>query len=191
MKSIKSLFLLSALSVVVLVSCSKSSDGDGTSDKCALKNLKLTASIGNAASCSSNGSVVLHASGSTGFTYQLGSSAFQADSTFSQLAAGTYTCTIKDAEGCSKSETFIVGENPFKGPLFTAVSSLIDTKCNQACHTSGSGGAPKGIFASDCGVVSRKSLIVEKSVNSSMGSLTNSEKTKINNWIAAGGTINN
>ncbi len=191
MKSIKSLFLLSAISVAVLISCSKSSDGDGSSDKCALKNLKLTASIGNAASCSSNGSAVLHASGSSGFTYQLGSGTFQTDSVFAQLAAGTYTFTIKDAEGCTKSEIFVVGENPFKGPLFTAVSSLIDTKCNQACHTSGSGGAIKGIFATDCGIVSRKSLIVEKSVNSTMGNLTNSERIKINNWIAAGGTINN
>lgn len=189
---VKNLLLISLFaSVLAFSACDDDEKVEPATDKCAGKNLSLTATIVAAASCSSNGSLVMHPKGSSGFTFQLGSSAFQTDSTFSQLAAGTYTCTIKDAEGCSKSETFIVGENPFKGSLFTAVSSLIDTKCNQACHTSGSGGAPRGIFASDCDIVSRKSMIVVKSVNSSMGNLSNTEKTKITDWIAAGGTINN
>lgn len=185
--------ILSALfiSITVFTACKDNGNIEPANDKCAGKNISLTATVVNAASCSSNGSVVLHAKGSTGFTFQLGTGAYQTDSVYAGLAAGNYTFTTKDADGCTKTETFIVPVNATKGPLFTAVSSLIATKCNQTCHTSGSGGAPKGIFADDCAIVSLKSKIVMKSVNSSMGNLNSVEKAKITDWIAAGGTINN
>lgn len=188
---VKNLILSSFLGAVLFFSACKENGLEPPTDKCSAKNLKLSASVVNAASCSSNGSLIVRASGSNGFTFKLGSSAFQSDSVFAGLAAGSYTITVQDFEGCSKTETFVVGVNATKGALFTAVSSLIATKCNQSCHTSGSGGAPKNIFATDCDIVSLKSMIVVKSVNSSMGNLSNTEKTKITDWIAAGGTINN
>lgn len=189
---VKNLLLTSVFaSVVVFSACSSGSEPEPATDKCATKNIVLTATTVSAASCSSNGTVTLRASGSTGFTFQQGSSAFQTDSVFGGLAAGTYTFTAKDAEGCTKSVTVTVGENTTKGPLFTAVSALVATKCNQACHTAGTDGAPKNIFATDCNIVSLKSMIVVKSVNSTMGGLNSSEKAQITDWIAAGGTINN
>lgn len=189
---VKNLLLISLFaSVLAFSACDDDEKVEPATDKCAGKNISLTATIVTAASCSSNGSLVLRASGSNGFTFKLGSGAFQSDSVFAGLAAGSYTITAQDFEGCSKTETFVVGVNATKGALFTAVSSLIATKCSQTCHTSGSGGAPRGIFATDCGIVSLKSMIVVKSVNSSMGNLSNTEKTKITDWIAAGGTINN
>jgi hypothetical protein len=188
---VKNLLLASVFASVVMFSACTKGVEPVEPDRCASKNIILTATVVNAASCSSNGSLIVRASGSNGFTFKLGSSAFQSDSVFAGLAAGSYTITVQDFEGCSKTETFVVGVNATKGALFTAVSSLIATKCNQTCHTSGSGGAPRNIFATDCDIVSRKSMIVVKSVNGSMGSLNNTDKTKITDWIAAGGTINN
>lgn len=189
---VKNLILSSVFaSVVVFSACSSESDPEPTTDKCASKNIVLTATTVSAASCSSNGKVTLRATGSTGFTFQQGSSAFQADSVFGGLAAGTYTFTVKDVDGCTKAATVTVGENTTKGAMFTAVSALVATKCNQACHTAGTGGAPKGIFATDCDIVALKSMIVVKSVNSTMGGLNSTEKAQITDWIAAGGTINN
>jgi hypothetical protein len=187
---VKNLILSSFLGSVLFFSACKENGLEPPADKCSAKNLKLSASVVNAASCSSNGSLIVRASGSNGFTFKLGSGAFQSDSVFAGLAAGSYTITVQDFEGCTKTETFIVGENPFEGPLFSAVKSLVATKCSQTCHTSGSGGAPKNIFATNCDIVALKSMIVVKSVNSSMGNLNTAEKAKITDWIAAGGTIN-
>ena len=141
-------------------------------DPCAAKNIGLSASITNTLACSNTGKVVLRATNSTGFTYQLNNGAFQTDSSFSNLSKGTYTFRVKDAEGCSKSASFTVTESSSKGPLFTAVTVLMASKCNQACHTSGSGGATRGIFNTDCQIVALQSMIVSKSVNGTLGGLT-------------------
>ncbi len=77
-------------------------------DPCSIKNITITATIVNAGVSLSNGSITATASGSTGFTYQLNSGAFQASGTFTGLAIGTYTITAKDADGCTKSQSFSV-----------------------------------------------------------------------------------
>lgn len=189
---VKNLILTSVFaSVVIFSACSSDSDPEPATDKCASKNIVIVPVIVQASTCSSNGLVSLAAIGSIGFTYQMGNGAFQTDSVFGGLAAGTYTFTVKDVDGCTKSTTATVGENSNKGPKFTAVSALVATKCNQACHTAGTDGAPKNIFATDCDIVALKSMIVVKSVNSTMGGLNSTEKAQITDWIAAGGTINN
>jgi hypothetical protein len=189
----KNLLLPIFASLVLFSACSEEKDPvpAPAADKCASKNIKLTATVVPAASCSSNGIVTLRATGSAGFTFQQGSSAFQADSVFGGLAAGSYTFTAKDAEGCTKIATITVTENTTKGSMFTGVSALVAYKCNQACHTAGSNGAPKGIFATDCDIVALKSMIAVKSVAGTMGGLNTTEKAQIAAWIAAGGTINN
>lgn len=188
---VKNLLLSSVFASAVLFTACSTETPPEPADPCAAKNIQLTATTIAAASCSSNGSVTLRAVGSTGFVFQQGGNPFQSDSVFSGLSAGTYTFTVKDAEGCTKSATVTVGENSTKGAMYTAVSALIATKCNQACHIAGTDGAPKNIFATDCDIVSRKGMIVLKSVNSTMGNLNSSEKAQITDWINAGGTINN
>lgn len=188
---VKNLLLPGVFASVALISACSTGTEVMPTDPCAAKNIQLTATTVAAASCSSNGKVTLKATGSTGFTFQQGNSAFQSDSVFSGLAAGSYTFTVKDAEGCTKSTTVTVGENTTKGAMFTSVSALVATKCNQACHIAGTDGAPKNIFATDCDIVALKGMIVVKSVNSTMGGLNSTEKAQITDWIAAGGTINN
>lgn len=79
-------------------------------DPCTAKNITITATIVNAGLGLSNGSIAATAAGSTGFTYQLNTGAFQASGTFTGLAIGTYTVTAKDADGCTKSQSFTVND---------------------------------------------------------------------------------
>jgi hypothetical protein len=55
---------------------------------------------------------LVRAGGSTGFIYKLGNGSFQMDSNFRALAAGQYTITVKDKNGCTISDTFNVPERP-------------------------------------------------------------------------------
>lgn len=177
--------------VAALYACSDKSgdpapDG-GNSDKCAGKNITVTADITLAVKCENNGGLILHAKGSNGFTFKLNNGTFQADSAFTNLAAGTYTYTVKDADGCIKEGTAIIAETGTKGPSFTSVESMIGAKCNLACHTAGTGGAPKGIFATPCDIVNRSAMIKIKAYDGSMGNLDANEKNTILTWINAGG----
>ncbi|MBL7765721.1 MAG: choice-of-anchor L domain-containing protein [Chitinophagaceae bacterium] len=53
-----------------------------------------------------NGSITVTASGGVpSLTYKLNAGTFQASSTFSGLTIGTYTITVKDANGCTKTTT--------------------------------------------------------------------------------------
>jgi hypothetical protein len=91
-------------------------DGDGctgsnsfvVNDPCTIKNISITGTVVNTGAGQSTGSITATAAGSTGFTYQLNGGAFQATGTFTGLAIGTYTITVKDTDGCTKSQTFSV-----------------------------------------------------------------------------------
>lgn len=189
MKPIKSFFILALLSAAVLHAC-KDKEDDTTpagNDKCAAKNLSLTADVTGTVKCENLGKLTIHARGSSGFTYQLEAGAFQSDSNFSNLSAGTYTVTVKDADACTKTSTFTVTETGTKGTNFTLVAAIIGAKCAASCHGNGSGNAPVGIFAGDCNIVSRAALIKTKSYDGNMGNLDAGEKDKILTWINAGG----
>lgn len=190
-KSYKLFLTTAAICAAALYACSDKNEdpapGGGSTDKCAGKNITASIDTTPAVKCENNGSFTIHARGSAGFTYQLGGGAFQTDSVFGSLAAGNYSYTVKDADGCTKIGTVSVGETGTKGSNFTSVESLIAAKCNMACHTAGTGGAPKGIFATSCDIVSRRAMIKIKAVDESMGGLNPTEKNIIVTWINAGG----
>ena len=101
-------------------------------DICAAKTITVTGTVVNAgpAAGSSNGSITATATGSTGFTYQLNAGAFQASGTFTGLAAGTYTITAKDLDGCLKSQSFTIILDPCKGKTLTINATVTSTdKC--------------------------------------------------------------
>ncbi|MFN8250182.1 MAG: SprB repeat-containing protein, partial [Ferruginibacter sp.] len=64
-----------------------------------------------AATCgNSNGTITITASGGTpGYQYSLDGTTFQLSNVFSVLATGTYTVTVKDANGCLSTRTVLVG----------------------------------------------------------------------------------
>lgn len=65
-----------------------------------------SASVTNASCGSSNGSIVVTATGgSSPYTYSLNSGAGQSSGSFTGLAAGSYTVQVTDASGCTSSMT--------------------------------------------------------------------------------------
>ncbi|MBS1510402.1 MAG: hypothetical protein JST86_06170 [Bacteroidetes bacterium] len=83
----------------------------------------LITAVPAAATCnSSNGTITAFGSGGTGaLQYSINGNTFQAGNTFTGLAPGTYTITVKDANGCTSSTTVTLTN--FPGPAVTATST--------------------------------------------------------------------
>lgn len=165
---------------------------------CSSKNITLTPVIVNTTPCitpANNGSITVNASGSTGFTYNINGGAYQASNVFLNLTAAAYLIGVKDANGCTKTQTATVGVVA-SGPLFAQVRTLITTRCSgSGCHMNG-GNAAGYNFDPDCTIVTKWSAINSTSVLYSSGwvkmpkspqsLLTAAEKAIITNWINAG-----
>jgi hypothetical protein len=142
-----------------------------------------------------NGTITLTATGGTGsYLYSLSGSPFQASNIFSNLNAGSYSATAKDANGCTGTSSAVVNNAP-AGPLFSAVKTLLDNNC-VSCHNNAvsEGGMNWTI---DCNIVANKDRIKARAVDgtpSSMpptGLLSASDRQKITDWINAGGRYSN
>ena len=107
--------------------------------------LTLSGSVTNV-DCKGNstGSVILTAGGGTSpYTYKNGTGSYQASATFSTLAAGSYTFTVKDANGCTQTVTSTVTE-PTALTLSGSVTN-VDCKGNSSGSvilTAGGGTSP-------------------------------------------------
>lgn len=157
--------------------------------------ININATTTDAISCqAADGSIAASATGSTGLTYSIDGINFQANGNFSNLAAGSYTITVKDGNGCLASQNVIV-QNAAAGPLFSAVRTLLQNNC-VSCHnnTQSEGGMN---WTVDCNIVANKDRIKARAVDnnpSSMpptGPLSQSDKNKITDWLNAGGTFAN
>jgi len=107
-----------------------------------LSNLTLTIIASQNISCNAgnNGYVVIAGGGSSGYTYSIDGINFQANDTFPNLNAATYTITANDQYGCSTSVTTALAEPA----AITATYSSIADHCSQsngAVTVTGSGGA--------------------------------------------------
>jgi hypothetical protein len=101
-------------------------------DICAAKTIVVSGTTVNAgpAAGAANGSISASASGSTGFTYQLNSGVFQGSGNFTGLAAGAYTVTAKDLDGCLKSQPFTITLDPCIGKTLTISAATVgNDKC--------------------------------------------------------------
>jgi hypothetical protein len=162
------------------------------SDPCAGKTITVTTpTIVGATPCVStaDGSVTVNATGSTGFTYKIGTGAFQSATTFSALAPGSYVVTARDVDGCERTANVTVPAKA-SGPLFAAVKSIINAKC-VSCH-GGSGGVS---YNTDCSIVNGWERIKVRCVDGAPsfmpqgGQLPASEKAAITSWVTAGHRI--
>ena len=82
----------------------------------------------NATCGHSDGGIAVTATGGTGtLQYQLNTGAFQSTGAFGNLAAGTYTVNVKDANSCNSST--VVAVNDAGGPVLT-VTSMTNVSCN-------------------------------------------------------------
>jgi SprB repeat len=152
----------------------------------------------NTVKCESNtGTITITASGSTGFTYSLNTGPFQASNVFTSLAIGIFSFNVKDANGCTVSNTVSVNQAP-AGTLFNAVKAVLATNCAvPGCH---SGATPQnGLnFADDCTIVSSGLRIKARAVDFNPSQMPPSgppipaaDRQKIVDWLAAGGKHNN
>jgi len=94
----------------IYTACSKGGDDPAPpANPCAGVTVSVTATTTNATQGQSNGSITATATGGSGFTYSKDGTNFQASGTFSGLAAGNYTITAKNSNGCTGSAQFTVG----------------------------------------------------------------------------------
>lgn len=140
---------------------------------------------------SGTGSISSNPSGGTSpYTFSLNGGAFQSSGVFSNLAAGSYSLTVKDVNNCSTVANVSVPNRP-QGPLFIAVKNLLQANC-VTCHNAGN---PNGgmNWEVDCNIVNFKDRILARAVNANpsamppTGLLPVSERQKIVDWINAGG----
>jgi gliding motility-associated-like protein len=98
--------------------------------------LTATAATPIAVRCNggADGSLLINATGGTSpYTYNSNGSAFQPNNVFSNLHAGTYTLTVRDANGCSFALTSTVNE-----PALVEQGTV--TVSNVKCYNSADGG---------------------------------------------------
>ena len=167
---------------------------------CAGVNISVTTATINAVPCNTpnNGSITVTATGSAGLTYSINGTTFQASNIFSNVAAGNYTVTVKDANGCTQTTNATVGAAP-AGPLFAAVKLIIQNNCT-GCH-SGATAAANRDWSVDCNVIANKDLIKTRAVDQAgtpsqmpqppNAALSAADRQKITDWITAGGTFSN
>ena len=130
-----SFLFLSAL--VFIYSCSKNSGG-GNMNPCSGVTISVSGTSSNTSSPgAADGSLSITASGGSGLTYKLNSGAFQSSGNFTGLAAGTYTITAKDAQGCTGTAQFTIAANdPCTAVNFTvSATSTPGTPCSGADGT--------------------------------------------------------
>lgn len=158
--------------------------------------INITATPTGSTPCvSGSGSIAVTATGGTApYTYSLNnSSQFQSSNTFSNLNQGTYSISVRDANGCSSTQSSISITDRAAGPLFTAVKALIQSNCVN-CHnaTVANGGVN---LNADCNIVSARERIRVRAVDGTGGPMPQSgllpltERQKITNWINAGGRV--
>ncbi len=167
--------------------------------QCTNINILITTTVVNTTPCvtpTNNGSITVTATGSTGFTYNINGGTYQVSNIFASLNAGNFLIGVKDANGCTKTQTTTVGVVT-SGPMFAQVRSLISTRCNgSGCHIGSGQNAAGYNFDSDCNIVSKWNQINQTSVlygsgwvkmpKSPQPLLTAAEKALITNWVNAG-----
>lgn len=106
--------------------------------------LSATVTASDAGCKTSTGQVAVAVSGGTApFTYQVNGGAASSNSTFTNLASGTYSIRVVDGAGCSVTQSVKVAT----GVKYSVdVKPIIETKCAiSGCHVSG-GAAPSNFL---------------------------------------------
>lgn len=105
----------------------------GTNNPCAGVTVAVTTTVVQPTTGQSNGSITASATGGTGFTYSLNNGAYQSSGTFSALAAGNYTITAKNSNGCTGVTTVALGaSNPCAGVTVTVTATSVNPTTGQS-----------------------------------------------------------
>ena len=115
--------------------------------------LTLTA-VGTNVACfnTSTGSIALTAAGGTmPYAYRLNTGAYVTSSTFSNLTAGTYSLTVKDAHNCTATSTVTITQPTAITETLTAVPPTCNGAANGSVTVATAGGTPPYTYAVGAG----------------------------------------
>jgi len=88
----------------------------GSVDPCAGVNISVASTHVSPTTGQSNGSITATATPAGTYTYSINGGAYQSSGTFSNLAAGTYTLSAKNANGClGSTQVTLTASNPCTG----------------------------------------------------------------------------
>jgi len=142
------LLLIPAAGILFISSCSK---GGGSTpppaNPCSGVTVAVNGTVANpTAPGATDGSISVTATGGSGFTYSLNNGGFQTSATFSGLAAGAYTITAKNSNGCTGSANFtLTAANPCAGVTITVNATVNNPTApganNGSIASTASGGA--------------------------------------------------
>lgn len=166
------------------------------SSPCTNINITITPVVVNTTPCvvpTNNGSITVNAAGSSGYTYNINGGAYQTSNLFASLNAATYLVGVKDLNGCTATQSVIVGVVA-QGPKFALVRPLISSRCSgSSCHMNGQSAAGYN-FDADCNIVAKWNQINQATVTYQLTPMpkspqplfTAAEKLIITNWVNAG-----
>ncbi len=149
---------------ILFIGCKKSSnDAQPTPNPCSGVSIAVNATTSNVTSCSSNnGSISASATGSTGFTYSINATTFQASGNFTGLAAGNFTITAKDANGCTGTTSATVGTSTANITLTPSVSAVVPCSTpanNGSLSVAASGGTSPYTYSFNGGAFSANATL--------------------------------
>lgn len=105
----------------------------GIYDPCSGTTVVVTATKVDPTAGQSNGSITASATGGSGFTYSLNGGPFQVSGTFTGLAAGSYTVTAKNSNGCTGTTIITLGTaNPCGSVTITVTLTKVDPTSGQS-----------------------------------------------------------
>ncbi|MBL7745094.1 MAG: hypothetical protein JNN00_16590 [Chitinophagaceae bacterium] len=105
----------------------------GTINPCSGVTVVVTTTKVDPTTGQSNGSITASATGGTGFTYSINGTTFQSSGTFTGLAAGSYTVTAKNSNGCTGTAQVVLGvNNPCSGVTITVTLTKVDPTSGQS-----------------------------------------------------------
>jgi hypothetical protein len=105
----------------------------GSFDPCTGIVINITTTKQDATQNLANGSITATATGGQGFTYSVNGGAFQSSGTFNNLAAGNYTVTAKNSNGCLGTKVITIGAvNPCSGVTVTVTATKVQPTLNQS-----------------------------------------------------------
>jgi hypothetical protein len=178
-------FLLAA----IFISCNKKDSAPPAPDPCIGVSYTVDYFKTEAIGTSNNGSITINSPVGDTITYKLGSGAYQALNTFSNLAPGNYVVTVKNQKGCTDTAQITIFNY---GPKYALVKQIILGYCGP-CHLNGAINGGKN-FDTDASIVASWDRIKARAVDANPSQmpeapnapLTNPDKQKIVDWVNAG-----
>ena len=134
--------LMCGFSILMLAACTNDKKEDNPLNDCSNGPSISLVSKSNTSCGQSIGNITVNATGGNGsYNFSLDGGAFQSLGEFNTLAAGSYTLTVKDGNGCTDNIVVVIGND--NGANFTV--STLDAGCdinNGEISITATGGTP-------------------------------------------------